>query len=375
MAMLASIIHFRKHEDLLAPVVVLTVDHGLRSESVDEAKAVQAYCKKYHISHEILTWSGPTPTSAIAESAREIRRQLLLQACNASGIEQMILAHTMDDVAETLLMRVRRGGLRGHASIPLRTRMSSVHLFRPFLNVRRNMLRHALQEEGVDWVDDPTNDNLLYERPRVRTMLRSLEQTEYTIEKISSYADVMSRWRRIIAVQISRILLEGCEAKVSDLHIKASVFERFPKMVGVETLRELVRFVGGDAHMINRGQASLAWNSLLSMPGSSKRFSVGRCVLSPQMNGTWILSRAMRALPTQQIFKGQTVYWDGRFLVQNLGEVSETATISPHRNLPKIVPDNAQCEVTFHPRVMNGPISCLDEAIFTSFSALLGQAN
>lgn len=375
MAMLASIIHFRKHEDLLAPVVVLTVDHGLRAESADEANAVHAYCKAYAISHETLTWNGRTPTSAIAESARDIRRQLLLQACDAAGIEQLILAHTMDDVAETLLMRVRRGGLRGHASIPPKTRISSVHVYRPFLKVRRDTLRGALQEEGVDWVEDPTNDNLLYERPRIRSLLRTLEQTEYTTEEIACYADVMSRWRRVLAGQISRILDEGCEVSGSNLRIRTSVLELYPKTVGVETLRELVRFVGGDAHMINREQASLAWDSVLPVGGISKRFSAGRCVFSPQRDGTWILSRAMRALPTQRISKGQSIRWDGRFKIRNLDEKSEAATILPHSNLPKVEPDTAKCDIIFRPRVIDGPVSCLDEVIFASFSAMLEQAN
>lgn len=375
MAMLASIIQYRNRKDLTSPIMVLTVDHGLRSEAADEAKAVQTYCVKHEISHEILTWNGPTLTSGIAEGARDIRRQLLLQACDAAGMEQLVLAHTMDDVAETLLMRVRRGGLRGHASIPPKTRISSVHVYRPFLKVRRDTLRGALQEEGVDWVEDPTNENLLYERPRIRSMLRKLDQTEYTTEKIASYADVMGRWRGVLAGQISRILDKGCEVSGCSLNIRTCVLELHPKTVGVEALRELVRFVGGDAHMINRNQASLAWDSLLPARGTTKRFSAGRCIFSPQRDGRWLLTRAMRALPTQQISKGETVCWDGRYEVRNLGQGTDKAMILPYSNLPKVVPATANCEITFRPRVMDGPVSCLDEVIFTSFSAMLEQTN
>lgn len=375
MAMLAIIIHFRQCQGVKTPLVVLTVDHGLRKEAADEAATVQTYCRQRSVAHETLTWDGLLPKSAIAEVARDIRRDLLLQACKASDVQQLILAHTQDDVAETLLMRVRRGGLRGHASIPAKTRISDVQVIRPFLGVRREALREAMRLESVDWVDDPTNEDRRQERPRIRQVLQSLKQTEYTIEKIASYAHIMGRWRGVIADQISKILEEACEIIGCDMHIQAAVFECYPKTVAVETLRELIRFIGGDEHMINRDQASLALEKILPGGNVPKRFSAGRCVFSPHKNGTWVLSRAIRALPTQQLSKGGSIRWDGRFAIRFLKGFDEIATISPYNNVPKAVPDTAQCEIVFRPRVMDGPVSCLDEPIFGSFSTLLTQSS
>lgn len=374
MALLAAVLHYRRYKNLTASLIVLTVDHALRPEAAGEAAAVHAFCKQHDIQHQTLTWTGSLPKSAIAERARDMRRELLLQACNHYETKQLVLAHTQDDVAETLMMRVRRGGLRGHASIPAKTFVADICIHRPFIKLRRDVLRQALRDEGIRWVDDPTNDDMRYERPRVRTALRSLERAGQTTEEIAHYADTMGRWRQVLAKQISSILEEACDLHGCDLQIKVSALRQCPNTVALETLRELVRFIGGDANMINRDQAARALDSLILETLVKKPFSAGRCVFSPKGKDIWILSRAIRDLPTVEISTGQSVQWDGRFVVRYSGEFDEIALISPHNNTPKVMPYTVKCEINFHPRVLDGPISYHDKAIFRSFSALLQRA-
>lgn len=374
MAMLATVVDYRRALKLRSPLLVLTVDHGLRSEAAREAEMVRNYCDKRAIYHETLIWSGAKPTSAVAENARNIRRNLLLEACHQRGIHQLVLAHTKDDVAETLLMRVRRGGLRGHASIPVQTRIMQTIIHRPFLELRRSTLRAALRRAGTVWIDDPTNDDIRYERPRVRQTLRQLESTDCDTERIAAYAKVMGRFRKVLSDQISQVLLRACTLEGCDLHIDARVLKQYPRMVGLEALRELVRLVGGDTHMINRNQAALAFENLVSHAERPKNFSAGRCVVFSNGDGKWTVSRAIRALPIEHISGGQSIRWDGRYMVRFFGKPDEIATILPHSNSPKVMPDTAKCEISFRPQVLDGPVSCLDEAIFQSFSALLEPA-
>src|SRR4051812_9991821 len=64
-------------------MLALTVDHGLRTESSNEARAVQKLLRDRGIPHEILVWDGAKPTTHIQERAREARYDLLLQSCRA----------------------------------------------------------------------------------------------------------------------------------------------------------------------------------------------------------------------------------------------------------------------------------------------------
>ncbi|MEP4434206.1 MAG: ATP-binding protein, partial [Hyphomicrobiales bacterium] len=263
---------------------------------------------------------------------------------------------------------------RGHASIPLKTHLSEITIYRPFLGLRRGELRQALSQIDVAWVDDPTNEDIRYERPRVRQVLRRLENTSYGTRQIAAYAQIMGRFRKVLSEQISRLVAQACSLSGDDLEIEPNALKNYPGTVGLETLRELVRFVGGDAHMIDRKQAGQVLEKLVSSANTLKPFSAGRCVLSPKKDGTWTLSRANRALPTVQVSGGKSVRWDGRYVVSFSGKADETVTISPHNVLPRVMQDTANCKIIFRPQVMDGPVSCLDKAIFREFSALLDPA-
>src|SRR3954469_21582783 len=91
-----------------------TVDHGLRKESVREAAAVGKLAKQLGVPHRILKWTGAKPKSGTQQSARRARYGLLAQAAKAAGAGHILTAHTVDDQAETVLMRMARGsGLGG----------------------------------------------------------------------------------------------------------------------------------------------------------------------------------------------------------------------------------------------------------------------
>ena len=83
-----------------------TVDHGLRAESADEARAVAELCERLGVPHRILDWRGAKPKSRIQERAREARYALLGECADAIGADVVVTAHHLDDQAETALLRL-----------------------------------------------------------------------------------------------------------------------------------------------------------------------------------------------------------------------------------------------------------------------------
>lgn len=376
MALLASVLLLRDRKTLTAPLHILTVDHGLRSDSADEATFVAGFCAQFGIDHTVLNWNGVKPSSAVAERARMMRRDLLLSECKALSVQQLLLGHTLDDVAETLLMRVRRGGLRGHAAIAPETQFSGLRLLRPFLTLRRDELRAGLRRSGIFWCDDPTNENIQYERPRMRRNLRDMERGDCPTDKIATYATLMGRWRVVMAWQIADVIDAGCNLLGTDVHISAEPLRHIPHIIAVETLRELVRFVGGDAYMIDFAQAKEAIRKIVNEGRAGKAFSSGRCVLSPGKDGCWTISRARRDLPVTSVEAGGTVSWDGRFVVQLGLAAQSSGEISPGivdgvQGAPNVQPKGLSHTITFRPRVLDGPIASFDEPIFRALEALL----
>jgi tRNA(Ile)-lysidine synthase len=95
-------------------LVAITVDHGLRSEAAREARDVKQLARTLDVEHRTMRWSGMKPKTGLPAAARSARYRLLARAARACGATHVLTAHTRDDQAETLLMRLLRGsGIAG----------------------------------------------------------------------------------------------------------------------------------------------------------------------------------------------------------------------------------------------------------------------
>ncbi|CAN5170552.1 MAG: tRNA lysidine(34) synthetase TilS [Pseudomonadota bacterium] len=156
-----------------------TVDHALRPGSDEEAAMVGRICAEFGIPHATLTaeWHSK-PETAIQERARGERYRLLGRWAGERGLAALITAHHLDDQAETLLMRLKRGaGVRGLAGmrpvVPIPG--SQLRLLRPLLTWRRSELMSICSAAGVAAASDPSNEDDQFERVRVRRAMASAD--------------------------------------------------------------------------------------------------------------------------------------------------------------------------------------------------------
>ncbi len=110
-------------------LVAATVDHGLRKEAKKEAEAVAKLAAKLRVTHRILRWSGKKPATGIQQSARQARYRLLVDAAKQAGATYILTAHTLDDQAETVVIRMARGsGITGLGAMARRSRLEGLVL-------------------------------------------------------------------------------------------------------------------------------------------------------------------------------------------------------------------------------------------------------
>ena len=98
-------------------LVAITVDHGLRAESADEARRVADFCVKLGLRHIVRKWEGAKPQTGIQAAAREARYRLLGDTALEIGACMVVTGHTEDDQLETIAMRAQRGAGPGLAGI------------------------------------------------------------------------------------------------------------------------------------------------------------------------------------------------------------------------------------------------------------------
>lgn len=172
---------------------VATVDHGLRAESAAEARMVADVCAQLGLTHSILIWQGWDRRGNLQDHARRARRALLADWARGRGLSAVALAHTADDQAETLIMRLARGaGVDGLSAMQRQWREGGIQFLRPFLATTRADLRADLARFGGIWVEDPSNDLDRFERVRARKALGLLAPLGIDAARLGQVAAQMS---------------------------------------------------------------------------------------------------------------------------------------------------------------------------------------
>ncbi|SCG52506.1 tRNA lysidine(34) synthetase TilS [Micromonospora inositola] len=150
---------------------LVTVDHGLQPGSAERADAVARWAAGV----------GLDPVDAVSvtvagrpggpeAAAREARYPALVAAARRHDAAALLLGHTRDDQAETVLLALARGaGPRGLAGMPERRELDAVPLLRPLLDVGRDATRKACAALGLTPWEDPHNADPAYARARVRS--------------------------------------------------------------------------------------------------------------------------------------------------------------------------------------------------------------
>jgi tRNA(Ile)-lysidine synthase len=166
-----------------------TVDHGLRPESANEAKAVGEICARLGVGHRVLQWKGAKPTSRLQERAREARYRLLVDHAKAIGADALMTAHHADDQAETVLFRLLRGsGLAGLRGMDLVTVRDGMTIARPLIRLKKRDLIAFADARGAAFIDDPSNTDPRFARTRLRALLARLDEEGLNAEALDRLA-------------------------------------------------------------------------------------------------------------------------------------------------------------------------------------------
>jgi tRNA(Ile)-lysidine synthase len=188
-------------------LIAVTIDHGLRAEAAREAREVKRLARSLELPHRTLRWTGVKPKTGLPAAARSARYRLLAQAARQNRATHMFTAHTRDDQAETLLMRLLRGsGIAGLGAMARVTERDGLLLARPFLNVSKSQLIATLKKAKLDFADDPSNRDTHFTRPRIRNVMPVLAAEGGDARSLARLA---SRFAR--ANQAVEVLVDGAE--------------------------------------------------------------------------------------------------------------------------------------------------------------------
>lgn len=270
-----------------------TVDHGLRRESAGEAAAVAQLCSKLGVGHATLRWEGPKPINGVQAEARRARYALLANEARRLGGATLVTAHTLDDQAETMLMRLAHGsGPAGLVGMRVRSEVNGVALVRPLLGFPKMRLVAAAQARGLPFVRDPSNNDPRFERVRWRETMPVLAEQGLTAERFGRLAERLARLDDAATQQALRALdatrLPGAGALRLNFLALVSEPEEIVLRVLALALHEVVP--GGEGQgRLERLEACVAALTEAAGAGLALRRTLSGCVLSLDRGGVLAL--------------------------------------------------------------------------------------
>lgn len=234
--------------------VVLIVDHALRKGSAAEAKKAAAAAKKAGLQAYILTRKGPRPKTGIEALAREARYRLMGRWLQRQGLAHLYVGHTMDDQAETFLLRLGRGSgldglsaMRSEAPFPV-AGFGDLVLVRPLLGVRRADLRLYLKARRQDWLEDPMNSEARFARSRIRSLMPLLDAAGVSPARIADAAAHLARARGALELATGAVLARAARPHGKEILLDAKALVAAPREIGLRALAALLMAVSGEAY-------------------------------------------------------------------------------------------------------------------------------
>lgn len=300
-------------QEATSKILAITVDHGLRQGSAEEAEQVGAFCRERDMDHRILRWDGEKPATGLPAASREARYRLLAEAATEAGASLILTGHTLNDQAETIAMRRERGAGRGLAGMAPATLYDGRQwIVRPLLGCLRSDLRGLLKRQDIEWIDDPSNEMANYERVAARRALAGPQEEEVlstlvqqgqhsAADRIATgerAAEIIRRYATLASPGLVR--LEPSFAQVNDGAAARLAF------------RMLIAAVGGREHLPEAGRARKIYEKL---DGTAFRSTLGGAVIDLRKGGTAFLHRELRAGWTGAMAATPHAVWDGRYRI------------------------------------------------------------
>jgi tRNA(Ile)-lysidine synthase len=235
-------------------LIAVTVDHGLRAEAKREAAAVGRLARKLGLAHRTLRWTGRKPKTGLQQAARAARYRLLADAARKAKAAHILTAHTLDDQAETVLLRMCRGsGITGLAAMTRVSALpasgeSALKLVRPLLAIPKARLVATLRAAKIPFADDPSNRDPRFTRARLRRLMPELAREGLDARRLALLATRLKRADEAIEAAVDRAEAELALAPAAPgvVAFDATGYARLPAEVALRLIGRALARVGDE---------------------------------------------------------------------------------------------------------------------------------
>ncbi|WP_173923484.1 tRNA lysidine(34) synthetase TilS [Agromyces sp. Marseille-P2726] len=216
------------------------VDHGLQEGSADVAARAAAQARELRLDPVVVRQVDATGGGGPEASARAARYAALDEVADETDAALVLLGHTLDDQAETVLLGLARGsGAASLGGMPAR----SGRYARPLLGIRRSTTRQACLDAGLEPWDDPHNVDPSYARVRVRERVLPVLEAELgpgIAEALVRTAEQLREDEEAFDAQIGEFIEEVCEPAEAGIAVSVGALAANPAALRQRIIRHVV---------------------------------------------------------------------------------------------------------------------------------------
>jgi len=220
------------------------IDHGLQEGSAEIADTAKKRLESLRLSARVISVNVGNE-GGVEHAARSARYAALTETAAKAGARAVLLGHTMDDQAETVLLGLARGS--GPSSISGMAETTGLW-WRPFIGLRREQTRQVCLDAGVQWWDDPYNTDDRFLRPRVRHRVLDVMEQELgpgVVEALARTAQLVRADDDYLdALALER--LEPYQTHLQEGHFPVSALAEEPEPLRSRMLRAALEGAGAE---------------------------------------------------------------------------------------------------------------------------------
>lgn len=237
----------RRTPALAGRVEVMIVDHGLQADSAQVAQRAADQVDRLGLPARICRVEVVRSCEGLEADARRARYGALTDGLDPNA--RLLIAHTMNDQAESVLLGLARGsGTRSLAGIAPVTQINDVQVHRPLLGLPRSITRQACQDWGLEIWDDPHNERTDFLRVAIRHQVLPRLAETFGADVVAALARTATL-ARIDADELDRQARQLNDPSVDDLEI--GVVEKAPRALADRILRAWLIAHGVDQPSFN----------------------------------------------------------------------------------------------------------------------------
>jgi tRNA(Ile)-lysidine synthase len=344
------------------------IDHGLRPGSAAEAERAADIARAAGADAQVLTLDWPQGQNQMQAAARGARLFALTHLARQNNIKTLLFGHTMDDQAETVLIRLSQGsGWRGLSAMayespaPLWPGGRGLRFRRPMLGLRREALRQDLRGRGLEWIDDPSNQADRFMRVRVRRRLEAWGNGPLGVERWAGLAARLAPVAAALDAGGRDLIAKAATFADGHILLLPEAYAAAPKDIRIHTIAAVLLAAAGAGGSPAYEQLDRLDGEIVSGAaktgtlGGARFWEQGKSLVFGRDPGAVLGRAGVPAIEPEPLELNKPVVWDGRIEL-TATEVGWEAGGGPDGTSPLLLRPRTNGRLTIREAVSQGVV-------------------